>query len=192
METFERPAVIERAKPSKDEPFLPFKVSAGRVVPDFLPIGDEVLVRQTSSTHGADGYITTDPDEIESMVERMKNKIESGVDAFSFADPEIEPDADTLVLTYGITARAARAACKELKSEGKPVSLLTLKTLWPTPENLIRRCAEGAKRVIVVEMNLGQYVREVERILKDEKVEFLGQMDGRLIKPSQIKEAVHG
>lgn len=192
METFERPALIERAKPSKDEPFLPFKVSAGSEVPDFLPIGDRVLVRQTSSTHGADGYITTDPDEIESMVKRMKNKIESGVDTFSFAEPQIEPDADTLILTYGITARAARAACKGLKSEGKPVSLLTLKTLWPAPENLIRKYAEGVKRVVVVEMNLGQYVREVERVLKDKKVEFLGQMDGRLLKPGQIKEAVHG
>ena len=192
MEAFEKPALVERVKPSQSGPFLPFKVSAGRQVPDFLPIGNEVLVRQTSSTHGADGYITTNPDEIESMVERMKNKIEAGIDEYSFADAHIEPDANTLIVTYGISGRSARAACKELKSEGVPVSLLTLKTLWPVPENLIRKHAEGAKRVIVVEMNLGQYVREVERVLKDKKVEFVGQMDGRLIKPSQIKEAVNG
>jgi 2-oxoglutarate ferredoxin oxidoreductase subunit alpha len=44
--------------------------------------------------------------------------------------------------------------------------------------------------VIVVEMNLGQYVREIERILFDKKVDFLGQMDGRLITPHQIQEVI--
>ncbi len=67
-----------------------------------------------------------------------------------------------------------------------------MKTLWPVPEDLIRKETRKAKRVVVVEMNLGQYVREVERILKDKKVDFLGQMDGRLISPDQIKEAVYG
>jgi 2-oxoglutarate ferredoxin oxidoreductase subunit alpha len=44
--------------------------------------------------------------------------------------------------------------------------------------------------VVVVEMNLGQYVREVERLLPDQEIAFLGQMDGRLITPSQIKEVL--
>jgi len=39
-------------------------------------------------------------------------------------------------------------------------------------------------------MNLGQYVREVKRVLKDRTVDFLGQMDGRLITPGQIKEVI--
>ena len=55
---------------------------------------------------------------------------------------------------------------------------------------MIRRAAEGFKRVVVVEMNLGQYVREIERILPDRPVEFRGQMDGSLIRPASIKEAI--
>ena len=43
---------------------------------------------------------------------------------------------------------------------------------------------------MVVEMNLGQYVREVKRILPDKEVEFFGQMDGKLITPGQIKEVL--
>ena len=45
-------------------------------------------------------------------------------------------------------------------------------------------------RFVVVEINLGQYVREIERKLKDKVVEFFGRMDGRLLKPAQIKERV--
>jgi 2-oxoglutarate ferredoxin oxidoreductase subunit alpha len=42
-------------------------------------------------------------------------------------------------------------------------------------------------------MNLGQYVREIERILPGPAVGFCGQMDGRLIAPQTIVEAViHG
>jgi 2-oxoglutarate ferredoxin oxidoreductase subunit alpha len=79
---------------------------------------------------------------------------------------------------------------KSLKSTGKPVRLLLLKTLWPVPEIVIRKAAEDVKRVVVVEMNLGQYVREIERILGEKKVDFCGQMDGWLISPNKIKEAV--
>jgi 2-oxoglutarate ferredoxin oxidoreductase subunit alpha len=192
LDTLKHPALIERASPVMEEPFLPFKVSSGEDVPGFLPIGDTTLVRQTSSTHGADGYITTEPYEISAMLERMKRKIEARVERFSLSEIMIEPNAKTVVVTYGVTARAARAAYRELKAEGKPISLLILKTLWPVPEKLIRQKTEGVQRVLVVEMNQGQYAREIERLLKDNKVEILGQMDGQLISPSRIKEAANG
>jgi 2-oxoglutarate ferredoxin oxidoreductase subunit alpha len=79
------------------------------------------------------------------------------------------------------------------KSSGSPISLLILKTLWPVPEELIKEKAVNVRRVVVVEMNLGQYVREIERILPNKIIGFLGQMDGRLISPNQIKKALsHG
>jgi 2-oxoglutarate ferredoxin oxidoreductase subunit alpha len=65
-----------------------------------------------------------------------------------------------------------------------------LKTLWPVPTNLIQQKAKNASRVVVVEMNLGQYVNEVKRILAGKRVDFFGQMDGRLITPQQIMEVV--
>ena len=79
---------------------------------------------------------------------------------------------------------------KDRKRQKKPISLLILKTLWPVPENLIREKAGSAKRIVVVEMNFGQYVREIERILPDKKIDFLGRMDGQLITPDQIKQIV--
>ena len=191
MGAIPRPEIKERMNPPPGEPFLPFGVPAERTVPYFLPIGDNVLIRQTSSTHGPDGYITTDPDEIGKNQERLKEKLVSAVDRFSYYEAHIEDDADTLILTYGVTARAAREAVKGQKGEGKPVSLLVLKTLWPVPEELIKEKSKHVNRVVVVEMNLGQYVREIERILSDKEVSFLGQMDGRLITPRQIKEFIN-
>ncbi|GBC61469.1 pyruvate flavodoxin/ferredoxin oxidoreductase [Desulfonema ishimotonii] len=172
------------------KPFLPFGVSDGQLTPDFLPIGDERLVRQTSSTHGASGYITTDPDEIARSQARLEQKLVSATGNFTFFDEYAEPEADTLVIAYGVTARAAKVAAEACKREGKPVSLLVLKTLWPVPEALIRQKAERFRRIVVAEMNLGQYVREIERLLPGKNIQFYGQMDGNLIPPSRIREVI--
>lgn len=190
MDAVEVPTIIDRATPPDGKSNFPFEVPSGSKTPFFLPIGGNVTVRQTSSTHGIDGYITTDSNEIARILDRIKTKVVSQVDRFSFHEFYLEENADTLLLTYGITARAARDLFRVQKSAGRPVSLLILKTLWPVPENLIRKKAEHVHRVIVLEMNLGQYVREIERVLPDKTVDFFGQMDGRLISPRQIQEVV--
>jgi len=193
MEKVEKPQVIERAIHTSG-PFIPFKADTGEDVPPFLPIGGSIPVRQTSSTHGPDGYITIDPVEIQAGVERLQRKIESQVVPFTFFDLEQEEGARTLIVVYGVTARAARAAAMELlRDHGTPVTLLVLKTLWPVPEYLLRSCAEGMERVLVLEMNLGQYVHEVRRVLCDQRIDYYGKMSGQLIVPDEIvKEVLRG
>ncbi len=185
------PDTQERRTAISGEPFLPFAVSGDRLTPDFLPIGGDRLVRQTSSTHGTDGYITTDSEQIGMIQDRLMRKLESSVEQFTFFDEHVEPSADTLIITYGVTTRAARAAVRKNVLQDRPASLLVLKTLWPVPEKLIREKAQAYKRIIVLEMNLGQYVREIQRVLNDKAVEFLGQMNGELITPTQIQEVMN-
>ncbi len=190
MERVEKPAIIDRIL-HESGPFLPFEVKSGEDVPPFLPIGGPISVRQTSSTHGADGYITTDPSEIQAGVERLTRKIESKVESFTFFDLEQTREARTLIVTFGVTARAARAAVEELIHKSSlPVSLLVLKTLWPVPEQVLRLAAAGMKRILVVEMNLGQYVQEIRRVLCNQRVDFYGKMSGQLISPTEIIEEV--
>ncbi|MEA3232911.1 MAG: transketolase C-terminal domain-containing protein, partial [Thermodesulfobacteriota bacterium] len=169
---------------------LPFGVRDNQWVPDFLAIGNDRLVRQTSSTHGSDGYITTDPQQIEKMQARLDAKVNRAISEFTYYDEYTAPDTDTLVIAYGVTGRAAMAAAKKLQQSNEPASVLILKTLWPVPESLIKEKAAPYKRVVMAEMNLGQYVRELQRLLPDKKIDFLGQMNGELIKPGQIMEVI--
>jgi len=192
LEALERVPVVERALAPDGEPFVPFRPAPECDVPHFLPIGHETLVRQTSSTHGHNGYITTVPQAIGEANERLDRKLTANVDRFSFYEHECVADAETLVVTYGVTARAARTACRELARQGLKVGLLVLKTLWPVPAKVILEAAGSAKKVVVAEMNLGQYVLEISRILKDRHVTFTGGMDGKLVSPAQIMEAVRG
>jgi 2-oxoglutarate ferredoxin oxidoreductase subunit alpha len=187
------PPLVDRRPPAAGAPYLPFQAEAGSEVPGFLPIGGATLVRQTSSTHGPDGYITTDPAAISRMLARMQRKLEGAVDRFSYLEHSPAEGADTLVIAYGVTARAAGAAVRLSARYGTPASLLVLKTLWPVPEDAIRQAARGIKRIVVAEMNLGQYVREIVRVLPGVAVELCAQMDGRLIAPETIAEVVsHG
>jgi len=190
LEELDIPPIAERKMADEDGDFLPFATKDDQLVPDFLPIGSNTLVRQTSSTHGPNGYITTDPEQIEKMQERLDAKIKTGISQFTFYDEYVVPGADTLVIVYGVTARAAKMAVKELQQSDKPASLLILKTLWPVPEALIREKASPYRRVVMAEMNLGQYVRELQRVLPGKKIDFLGRMNGELIKPGQIMEGI--
>jgi len=191
LATLIKPPVVERIRHTSG-PFLPFAVKKGEDVPSFLPIGGAIPVRQTSSTHGAEGYITTDPVVIQATVERLQRKIESHAEAFSFFQLEQREGARTLIVAYGVTARAAQAACLALQEKGVPVSLLVLKTLWPVPERVLSEAAAGMERALMVEMNLGQYVHEVRRVLGDKRVDFFGKMSGELITPEEIvREALY-
>ncbi len=190
LDKLDLPEVKERRLAAAGEPYLPFQAVGNDLTPAFLPIGGDRLVRQTSSTHGPDGYITTDSEQIAAMQDRLCKKIETAVDHFTFFDELSAPGAETLVITYGVTARAAKVAVQAAAAVGKPASLLGLKTLWPVPERLIIDKAAHYRRIVVVEMNLGQYVREIRRLLPDKEILFLGQMNGDLIKPAQIQEVL--
>ena len=181
------PEIIEREPYTSDAPFLPFAAQDDRSAPKYLPIGGTRLVRQTSSTHGPDGYITVDREAIARNQSRLENKLTTAVDRFSFHD-FYDADSDTLLITYGVTSRAAKTALADLEAQGKAAAHLVLKTLWPVPENLIRQIAGRFAKIIVAEMNMGQYVREIQRVMGGKPVEFFGQMDGNLITPSQITQ----
>ncbi len=185
------PEIVHRNTAPEDRPYLPFHTSGENGVPDFLPIGCHIPVRQTSSTHGPDGYITTDPEIIAATQRRLIAKVESAVEDFTCHEFMEAPQSETLILTYGVSSRSAKAAYHQLNRAGKPVSLLTLKRLWPAPENLIRSIAAPMRHIVVVEMNMGQYLREIERVLPNKRISFVGKMNGALITPDEIIEGVH-
>ena len=188
LDTVALPDLIERKLFTGDN-FLPFEAPAD-TAPPFLPIGGKTLVRQTSSTHGPDGYITIDPDVIAANQQRLREKIHSARHRIALYEEDIKPDSDTLVISYGVTSRAVEDAVSALASKGSHISTLSLKTLWPIPEQLILEKAGQFSRIIVIEMNLGQYVNEIRRILSGRTVEFYGQMNGTLIAPQKIMEVI--
>ena len=85
-----------------------------------------------------------------------------------------------------MTARSARNAVAHVRAAGGAVSLLVLKTLFPVPEAAIAAALAGVRRVVVPEMNLGQYVVEVRRLAGDREVVSVPKMNTDLLSPGEI------
>ena len=113
------------------------------------------------------------------------------MDEIGMVEADLDPGAETVVLSYGITARAVREAVRRRRAAGCAVSSLTIHSLWPVPEGAIRAGLEGAKRVVIPELNLGQYRLEIERLVRDDvEVRGVNRVDGELITPDEILEEV--
>ena len=115
------------------------------------------------------------------------------MDELSLIKSDLEDGAETLILSYGISARSMEAAVNQLRGEGKKVSALTVYSLWPIPEQEILKCLSGIKRIIIPEMNHGQYRHEIERLTNNE-IQLIGvnRVDTFLITPEEIVEAYTG
>ncbi len=147
----------------------------------------------TGSSHTEEGHITKNPEIIADFNERLKNKIDDHTDEISLVKKDMDNGSDTLIISYGISARSMEAAVKELRSNGNKVSALTVYSLWPIPEKKILSSLDGIKRIIIPEMNHGQYRHEIER-LANENVNIVGvnRVDTFLITPEEIIKAYHG
>ncbi len=62
---------------------------------------------------------------------------------------------DTVVLTFGSTVGAARAAARRLAAAGHQIRIVALRVLSPLPMTALARALDGARRIIVVEQNHG-------------------------------------
>ena len=184
-----RPAPV-RARVTAGAPGDPYRYEpAGHVAP-LRHFGAGEVVRFTGSTHDEGAFITKDPGRIGALNTHLEAKIEDHRDEIEMVIADRDPDAGTLVIGYGITAGAVRAAVQTARARGDTVSSLIVQSLWPIPETALADALTGTDRVVVAELNRGLYRREVERLAGERDVVGVHRMDGELVAPDQILEAL--
>ena len=106
--------------------------------------------------------------------------------------PDIDPEASCLLISYGVTARAARQAVRMLRREGFPISFLQILTLFPVPRAALDWSLAGVETVFVAEENLtGQYRSALAPCLAGKRVYGINKI-GNLISPSEIVHTIRG
>ena len=58
-------------------------------------------------------------------------KIDHAAEELSIVKEDLQPGAEILVISYGITSRSAAVAIRLARAEGRKVSSLVLQTIWP-------------------------------------------------------------
>lgn len=189
LDEIDLPPIVERTRASIDEEYLPYRFEALHDVPEFAPVGGELITRFTTSSHDESGQLTNDPQTVQRMIDHYTAKIDCAEDEIALTKRDIEAGADVLVISYGITSRSVSVAVKQVRKLGRKVSMLTLQTLYPVPRAAIADALAGVTKVVVPEMNMGQYILEIQR-LAPAGVEVVGvnKMDTTLLSPDEIIE----
>jgi 2-oxoglutarate ferredoxin oxidoreductase subunit alpha len=169
---------------------LPYSWEPADAVEPMRRYGEGDAFRFTGSTHDEGAYITKNPAKVAALNEHLVAKIEAHRDEIEMVDADLISGADTIVVSYGVTAGAARAAVERLRAEGVSVSNVVVQSLWPIPETALATVFEGVERIVVPELNMGLYSREVERIAAGREVIGVNRIDGGLITIDEIVEAV--
>jgi len=142
--------------------YLPYQVGKS-LVPDFAKAGDGYLYHSTGLTHDYRGYPDMSEKRHVKLVNRLVNKIKNNIDDIMMVEERDLDGADVVVVSYGITSRTVIPAIEKAKKTGIKVGYLRLITVWPFPEEKIRKLADKVAGFVVAEINLGQIVLEVER-----------------------------
>lgn len=189
--TFEKIAIVNRVYAPLNTEFVPYQIKHLGDIPAFAPVGAEQITRFTTSMHDERGIITKKLANVDKKSRHLEQKIVAHGGELEFTRLDAQDGATTLIVSYGITARSMVEAAQHARANGKRVSTLTIQSLWPLPEKSLRDALRGITRVIVPELNLGQYRLESERVAYalDPRPQVIGvnRVDGELIAPEEIE-----
>jgi len=185
--------VIKRKGPKEapgDKPYLSYAPDDD-LVPPIAHAGEGYKVHMTGLTHDERGYPALDAETHDKLINRLVDKIRLNAADIELHEEIGLEDAETVVISFGCTARSARHAVNQAREEGISCGFLRLITIWPFPESRIREIIGRGKvrRFIVPEVNLGQLRREVER-LTQLPVLRLNHAGGSMPTPKAILELI--
>jgi 2-oxoglutarate/2-oxoacid ferredoxin oxidoreductase subunit alpha len=175
--------VVTRARPASAEGFEPFGS------PEFMPLGDGARFMVTGLAHDETGHQRASNGAADRLLRRAIDRLDAEAERIAHTRRYQLEDASLVFISYGITARAARAAVDELRAEGIRAGLLELLTLWPVPDPLVSSVARDADAIVVPELNLGQVALLVRARAGATPTFPLGRVNGTLLRPHEIASA---
>lgn len=186
----ELPLYPRRKPVVSKEDFLPYKAD-GDLVPPMACAGEGYRIHVTALTHDERGYPAVNAEIQEKLVSRLVNKIRVNAPDIYEYEEIFTDDADLIIISYGISSRSSKEAINICREKGLKVGLFRLITVWPFPEKRLKELAAKIKKMVVVEINMGQIFHEVERCcLKYSEIFLVSGCGGRIHTPEEIVRAV--
>jgi 2-oxoglutarate ferredoxin oxidoreductase subunit alpha len=145
----------------------------------------------TGLTHDKMGFPTGRLDEINWKMDRLRDKIDGHLDQLVDVEEEFLQDAEIVLFAYGGGARTAQEAVRLARAKGIKAGLLRPRIVWPFPDAVVASALAKAKATLVVELNQGQLIHEVQRVNRcGAKVVPVQRYDGEIITPDEIITAM--
>ena len=172
------------------EKYLPYKANEN-LVPDMIVAGEGYRIHTTGLTHDEKGYPAMTAEAQDKLVHRLVDKINKNAEDIIELEEENIEDADIIVMAYGITSRVTVPAITKAREKGLKVGYIKMITVWPFPEKRVRQLAKKAKAFVMPEINLGQVVLELERVVAGKaKVLHVPHAGGTVHDPEDIYKVI--
>ena len=91
-----------------------------------------------------------------------------------------------LCVAFGICARIA----DQVRHSRQNFDLFRPISLWPFPQNALRKAAQNMQHILVIECNRGQMLEDIQRILPDKTIHFLGHDGGTIPTTKEIEDLI--
>jgi 2-oxoglutarate ferredoxin oxidoreductase subunit alpha len=180
--------IVRREFSKQSDPTYGGESSTGHSLMPRFGDGHDLLI--TGSTHDEEGFRkTSDPETHNILVRRLQDKVRSQVGFLTDVMINGPESSEWGVISFGSTSRSVEEAMKE---SNIPFRSLRLRTVWPFPDKKISDFSRTVERLLIPELNLGQLVNEISRIVDDsiDVVPLQKIGGGLLIEPSEIIEVI--
>lgn len=142
---------------------------------------------QNKRPHNIINSLFLQPNELEAKIRERFERYEKAKANETVGIAENCEDAEIVVVAYGSTARLAKSAAEQARQAGIKAGVFRPVTLWPFPVNELNEACKNAKKVLTVEMSMGQMVDDVRLALSCRlPVEFFGRTGGVIPSPAEI------
>ena len=183
--------VKDRVKPavSTADGFKRYELTDNGVSPMPVPGENDMLFITTGIEHNESGLPDYDPINREKMVGKRHRKLKTAL-RYSEVVTHGDPDAELKLVSWGSTEGAVREAVERANEKGIRVASVHPKLLYPLPRKELSEFLEGAKKIIVPEVNhTGQFAMLLRSELNIE-VHGFNQSRGLPFRPKEILEKI--
>ena len=146
----------------------------------------------TGLHHGPTGHPTEDADMCDALMKRLFNKVDAHLDELELNEEYMLEDADIMIIAYGSVSLGVTEAINRMRKEGIKVGMFRPLTIWPSPAKRIKELMTKFDKVLVTELNMGQFADEVQRASGRSDFDTLFKVNGRPLSPLEIIEKVKG
>jgi len=169
--------------------FQPHFPTADGVSPRAFPGTTDGAHMTTGLEHDSLGRRTEEEEVRVEQVDKRNRKVQTAKEAEDWDYREFgDPDADTLVISWGSNEGAMREALEFLEEDGHDVRFISVPYLFPRPD--LTDEVEAAEDVVVVECNAtGQFADVLEHDVL-ERVERINKYTGVRYKADELAEDV--
>lgn len=159
--------------------------------PDAAPLGKGYHTIYSLNPHDEVGHIDWDPDEFDRLYRRITGKIRENRSKICRTESYFLDDAEYAMIAYGSEVRPCLEAAQMARDKGIKIGVLKLCNVWPTPEEQIAEVAKQVSKLFAVEMNIGKYAVEIERVVAGRcPVQRVTKNRGLVHTPDEIYTAI--